>query len=147
MLAAALEYAARGWLVFPCLVGSKFPATEHGFKDATTDTATIRKWWEANPNLNVAVATGRESGFFVVDIDPANSGDVEWHMLTAQNGDPPTYRVRTPSGGTHYYFRMPPSSDVRNRAGVRKGIDVRGTGGYVLTPPSLVDGKPYEVIP
>ncbi len=60
-LAAALDYAARGWPVFPlhnpragggcscrkadCNQIGKHPRTEHGVKDATTDTATIRGWW------------------------------------------------------------------------------------------------------
>jgi len=29
-LAQALDYAARGWKVFPCLPGQKIPATKHG---------------------------------------------------------------------------------------------------------------------
>ena len=41
-LGQALDYARRGWPVFPCRDGSKEPATRHGFKDATTDPGTIR---------------------------------------------------------------------------------------------------------
>lgn len=40
-LRQALAYAARGWLVFPCLPGQKIPATSHGYKDATADEQQI----------------------------------------------------------------------------------------------------------
>jgi hypothetical protein len=49
---------------------------------------------------------------------------------------PPTVEVIT-RRGRHLYFKMP-ARDVRNSASkVASGIDVRGTGGYVLTPPSV----------
>jgi Bifunctional DNA primase/polymerase, N-terminal len=50
MLADALDYAAQGRAVFPCRPGTKEPATRRGFKDATTNPATIRRWWLANSN-------------------------------------------------------------------------------------------------
>jgi hypothetical protein len=43
LLQAALEYAHRGWPVFPCDKGKR-PLTKHGFKDATTDENQIRAW-------------------------------------------------------------------------------------------------------
>jgi replicative DNA helicase len=50
--------------------------------------------------------------------------------------------------GVHVYFKMPGGADVRNSAGkVGQGIDVRGTGGYVVIPPSPhPDGGVYEWI-
>ncbi|ATL69870.1 bifunctional DNA primase/polymerase [Nocardia terpenica] len=55
---AALVYASWGWPVFPLRPGGKVPATRHGFKDATTDTARIRAWWKAMPGANIGLATG-----------------------------------------------------------------------------------------
>lgn len=141
-LTAALEYAARGWHVFPCKPGEKTPATPHGFKDATTDEETIRAWWARTPAANVAIATGRVSGLVVVDIDPKNGGSLEWQMLVAQNGEPVAPRVRTPSGGTHLYFACP-DAGFPSKVGIRPGIDTRGDGGYVLAPPSVILGTPY----
>ena len=58
MLEQALKYAARGISVFPCWPATKEPACRHGFKDATTNPATIRRWWVANDSYNIAIATG-----------------------------------------------------------------------------------------
>jgi hypothetical protein len=55
---------------------------------------------------------------------------------------PTTLRARTGSGGLHLWFRMPADGlDITNRGrlrwdGRRTGLDVRGTGGYVVAPPS-----------
>ena len=68
MLAAALDYAADDWPVFP--VGSnKRPLTPHGFKDATTDERVIRKWWKRWPTAGIATPTG--DGIFVLDVTPS----------------------------------------------------------------------------
>jgi hypothetical protein len=142
MLEAALAYVARGVPVFPVLPNAKSPLSAHGFKDATTDAQQVRAWWGASPLANIGMPTGTTSGIFVVDVDPRNGGDVEWAMLVAQNGEPVTRRVRTPSGGIHLYFRCP-AAGIKTRAHIRPGIDVRGDGGYVVVPPSVVDGNPY----
>ena len=47
--AAAQAYAERGWSVLPCVPGGKEPdgaLAPHGFKDATTEPATICCWRE-----------------------------------------------------------------------------------------------------
>ena len=40
---AALDYAARGWAVFPLKERDKVPAVAGGFKVATTDGSTGRR--------------------------------------------------------------------------------------------------------
>lgn len=65
---AAISLAARGWPVFP--VGrNKAPLTPRGFKDATTDPATISAIWNRLPQANIGVATGSSSGLTVIDVD------------------------------------------------------------------------------
>src|SRR5262245_40473423 len=66
---AALDYAARGYAVFPCLPGSKHPALPGGFKNGTCNPATIRRWWLADPDYNVGIATGVTSGVWILDVD------------------------------------------------------------------------------
>ena len=71
LLGAALDYAARSWLVFPCRQASKEPACTHGFYNATTNPATIRRYWLAQADYNPAVRTGIMSGVWVLDVDGA----------------------------------------------------------------------------
>ena len=60
LLAAALDYAARGLPVFPCMPRGKTPAVARGFHAATTNPATIRRYW-TDPDRNIATATGARS--------------------------------------------------------------------------------------
>ena len=126
---AALSYAKRGWKVFPVRSGGKTPATEHGVKDATTNPAQIEAWWSAVP-YNIGVATGPESGIFVVDVDPRNRG--EWTPTL------PTLMAMTGGRGWHYYFLWPRGT-AKLRAKLQQGVDVKGAGGYVVAPPSFTD--------
>ena len=71
LLQAALDYAARGFMVFPLWPRSKEPACKHGFKNATTNPATIRRYWLAQPDYNIAIATGIVSGVWILDVDGA----------------------------------------------------------------------------
>ena len=142
----ALAYAARGWPVFPCQDGQKTPATPHGHRDATTDPAQITAWFTRNPHQNLAIATGTP-GPDVLDIDqhgPAGNGYAAFATLRrAGLIDGAAAYVRTPSGGLHAYFR---GSDQRNGHLPGHHLDFRSRGGYVLAPPSQVDGKPYHLI-
>jgi len=143
---AALRFASFGWFVFPCRARKKEPATRHGLLDAKRDEQAIEQCWTDNPQLNVAVRTGAESGIVVLDVD----GETGWdslHALEDQHGDlPKTASVVTPRGGEHLYFQHP-GREIRNTTGFPgPGLDIRGDGGYVLAPPSVgTDGRLYEV--
>lgn len=97
--------------------------------------ADVREW--VAQGYNLGVRTDRTSGVWVLDVDvdvhtllPSEA----WRTLLEQNGLPPTYTVKTPSGGIHYYFRFPDGVDVRNDQGkvIAEGVDIRGIGGYVV---------------
>ena len=143
---AALRYAQVGMAVFPIFPGKKTPLTEHGFKDATKDPATIGEWWAKWPDANVGIATGAVSGIFVVDVDPRHSGNDTIYELQPKFGKlPDTRMVRTGGGGTHFYFKHPGWLVPNSSGRIGPGVDVRADGGYVLAPPSITDG-PYEVL-
>ena len=143
---AAHRYADHGWFVFPAAPGSKIPVTEHGFLDATTSHKQIQHWWRGEPNANVAIATGHP-GPDVVDVDKKGegSGYPAWNELKRAGlvGEPQAV-IRTPSGGMHAYYKG--TEHQRNGHLPAHQIDFRSTGGYVVTPPSQVDGRPYAVV-
>ena len=145
-LRQALACASRGWPVFPCVYGRKIPLTRHGFRDATTDEQRITAWFGSHPDWNLAIATGAP-GPDVLDVDqhgPAGNGYAAFATLRqAGLADGAAAYVRTPSGGLHAYFR---GSDQRNGHLPDCHLDFRSRGGYVLAPPSQVDGKPYQLI-
>lgn len=142
----ALLYVDLGWHVFPCKPDDKRPLTPHGFKDATTDPARIREWFAQWPDANLAAATGAASGFVALDVDKKDGapGFESLHALEQEHGAlPATMASQTPSGGKHFLFAHP-GRVVKNSASLlAPGIDIRGDGGYVVTPPSLVNGKRY----
>lgn len=165
LLDAALGYARRGWHVFPifepitsgcscsrrvCGDIGKHPRTDHGLKEATTDQAQIRAWWDKWPAANVGIRTGATSGLFVVDVDAGKNGAESLAALETEHGSlPDTLTVGTSGGGFHLYFEHPGQKVPNHNTGKRlgPGVDVRGDGGYVVAPPSLHrSGERYSVL-
>lgn len=168
LLEAALAYAARGWPVFPCNPKHKAPLlgkdldgdgkpipNSGGLKKASTDPEQIRAWWARWPKALVAIATGHPTidgaGYrmFVVDFDPREDPDTgEVWTLDRLKGEveqqlgcalPATSAVMTPSDGVHLYFlQADDGPPVTNRGNLPDHVDVRGLGGYVIAPPSVM---------
>jgi putative DNA primase/helicase len=150
MFASARLLSEQGLPVFPvfglqedlsCACGNpecgsnagKHPQTTTGFKAGTTEQGTVKHWFQNEyPGANVGVVCGEPSGIIVLDIDGATGRE-------SLNGYdlPDTLTVSTGrnDGGRHYWFKYPGAS-IRNAVGLLPGVDVRGTGGYVLAPPS-----------
>ena len=152
----ALRYARHGWRVLPLTPDGKTPLARlapHGAKDATTDAATIRSWWSAEPSANLGIACGvGDCGPYVVDVDAPHGGhrsDGAASLAAAGIDLPPTLTATTPNGGRHFYYGLvtPPRADqLRNCANVNglAGVDIRTAGGYVVAPPSTIGGKAYQ---
>lgn len=138
---AARAWAQAGFAVFPCSAGTKLPtAGSKGLDDATTDLAQIDRWWSTDPSFNVGVAPAR-TGMFVLDVDPPLGAET-LARLTAENGAlPDTLTIKTPRGGLHHWFTGDIPSSVQ-KLGAK--LDTRGRGGYVLVPPSIVNGVEYS---
>lgn len=145
MTQTAIDYARRGWAVFPCKPKAKEPATPHGFKDASKDPATIAEQFERMPSANIGIATGTASGVWVLDIDPRNGGDESIRKLAADGLDlGETLTAITGGGGLHYFYRVN-GAPVRCRSNVWRGVDVKGDGGYIVAPGSIhPSGESYE---
>lgn len=142
---AALEYAARGWPVFPLRPGDKIPLIAKarggkGVHDATTDADQIRAWWDRDPRANIGLAAGPH--WWVLDLDyygleaARPDGATTYTALVERYGHPPrTVTQLTGGGGWQLFF----VGDERIKNGVKflPGLDTRSTGGYVVAPPSV----------
>lgn len=99
---------------------------------------TVRAWWSSAPTSNIGLLTGHY--YDVIDVDGpdglASIAKIEDDgMLPEVLG-----YVKTPRG---FHLCIKPTGDG-NAVGIAPGIDYRGTMGYVVAPPSIVNGEPYR---
>ena len=129
----ALQYAGRGWQVFPLRPRSKMPwQGSRGFKDATTAPVQIEKWWRACPDANIGIATGA-SGLVVLDAD-GPEGLAQLRQVS-QGDLPRTLVSRTGrEGGLHFVYR---GTGIKSSQVKGEHLDVRGSTGYIVAPPSV----------
>jgi len=157
------DVVASGWPVFPLRARTKIPAIAsahpkgdprrgvckgecgnvgHGVWDATTKIQVLQGWTAAYPECNWALHCGA-AGLLVIDVDikrpHPDNGEYNWREHCAREGYVPTFTVRTPSGGWHFYYRLPTDLVITTRALLGPGIDIRSTGGYVVLPGCFVD--------
>lgn len=134
---AAIEYASKGFPIFPCVRKTKQPYTKQGFKEATSDISRIEAWWDEHPGASIGMPTGKVSGKWVLDIDEPG-GSESLAVLEKEYGALPDTRVQiTGGGGCQYFWKWDFHRNIRNSAGkIGKKLDVRGEGGYVILPPS-----------
>jgi len=148
----ALALAARGFHVFPLAPGRKDQPLIKQFPErATQDEATITQWWTQYPDANIGISTtryGDNQALLVVDVDNKGDkhGDDDVLQLELEGWTlPPTFRVRTPTGGWHHYYRG--GAPVRQSVGaLAPALDVRSQGGYVVAPGSRVGSGRYDVV-
>ena len=155
LLDAALEYAAQGWPVFPCHpCGATNEAGEaldkrplgtlvnNGVLEATTDAATIRAWWEAEPNANIGMNVGA-ANLAVIDKDPGHD-DADLAPL----GLPATrLKASTPRGGEHLFYSISQDEIISPSASkLAPAMDVRSFNSYVLLWPSRTNDGLYRWI-
>ncbi len=129
--------AELGLEVLPVKAGSKAPWTNNGYNAATNNMTMVQNWVNTKPQANIGVNC---HNLLVVDIDsykPEASHTLTW--LEGELGPLPrdTVQVRTGRGGQHLWYRG--HGQTRNL----EGVDLKGAGGYVLVPGSVVNNNPY----
>ena len=163
-LDAAHAYGRMGWRVIQlhnlnkrgvctcklgvaCNTPAKHPVLEEWPSLASSSGADIQAWWEDRPNAGVGIVTGEGSQLWVLDIDVDKGGLTSFTDLLEEHGPmPPTRMHSTGGGGFHYYFRWP-DFEVRSSSNyLGNGVDVRGTGGQVVAPPSVSSKGAYGII-
>ena len=153
LLTEALQYARRGWYVFPCRekIGQpynkngeiitpreKTPYVSGGLDSATRDEDQIKAWWLKFPNAMIGVNCGK-SGIFIVDIDKKGVNGLDTFM-DWQINDAGALHSWTPSGGMHIVF----TGSGKSSTNAKTGIDTRGEGGYFIAPPSVIIEGDYS---
>nr|WP_116316307.1 bifunctional DNA primase/polymerase [Bacillus subtilis] len=119
---AAIAYASKlNWSVFPlhtpnenhcschnpnCQSSGKHPRTNNGLKAASTNLDLIDEWWKKWPDANIAIATGRPSGFTVLDVDPRHGGEDSLELLTNQYGPLPNTIEAIQEEVAIYYLKI-----------------------------------------
>jgi hypothetical protein len=150
----ALDYARQGLEIFPVSPADKAPLTEHGMRDATTDTNQIAAWWNRYPTALIGCRIPQH--LVILDIDPRHGGHDTWNELTNSYGDIEANRIHV-SGrgddGRHRWYTRPPGklsikpldewaqkAGTGHQAGKRSwsgGIDIlHHDHRYTILPPS-----------
>lgn len=143
----ALSLSRAGLYIFPCKPDKK-PLVKWS-EVSTNSSEQVRDWWQLWPDALVGINCGR-SGITVLDGDRHGDGPDGVSALQALCGGDFARLAcpmsLTPNNGVHLYFRArdaePPSN---SRGGLPDGIDVRGNGGYVIAPGSVLpDGRSWQ---
>jgi hypothetical protein len=144
------RYLRLGFSVIPVRYLEKAPPLirweEYQRRQPTA--ADVEDWLRSYKVFNVAVVTGRVSRLLVIDFDDYDTYE-DWlsslplrYRLVVHNF---TIKVKTPRGA-HVYIR-PENLDVIPpcRKDYSMGIDIKGEGGYVVAPPSVIrPGNKYR---
>ena len=146
MVDFALEYIANGLYVLP-VKWDKKPHVNWG-EEIPMEEGVIREMWRQWPNANIGIDCGR-SNIVVIDADGEEGVRNARRLFIENDVDVEACIIsRTGGGGLHYYFAAPSTVEIRNSARrIAPGVDVRGSGGYIIAPPSLhQSGNRYEWI-
>ena len=97
---------------------------------------------------NTGVICGKINNITVVDFDAYKVENKDTHpfykdFLEEIDNNFNTFTVKTPSGGYHYYFKF---NEKIKQTQSSIHIDIRATGGYVVGPGSVINGKTYDIV-
>jgi hypothetical protein len=126
----------RGFSVIPISQTTKSPTIKWADR-----VGNPMKAWEFS-GVNIAMLTGAENGYVVVDCDSRDS-----YKGWLANRPRTPLRIKT-RNGMHFYYRHPggyvmSDSHIQTREGF--SYDIKGDKSYVLMPPSIRKGHQYQV--
>jgi P4 family phage/plasmid primase-like protien len=115
-----------------------------GVKVATTDLEIIYGWIDRwGPSLNLGIALNERH--VAVDVDPRNGGDKTLKRLEKERGSLDRSLVSSTGGGGLHIFGASDTSVRTSHGKLGGGIDVQGSGSYVVAPPSRhISGRLYR---
>lgn len=131
-------YTQLGYPTFAIKQGLKTPATRNGLKDATADPNVSRPWVN---HQNIGLLPPEQ--VLVLDADTGEEAEQLERDYPELRSAP---RCNTPSGGAHFYTRLPngaaaPKTTVKVQG---RALDVRGLGkAYLVAPPSTIPKGAY----
>jgi hypothetical protein len=146
----ALRLADAGIAVFPCSSDKKPLIKWREF--SSCDPEAIAMWWSQHPKALPGIDL-EKSDLVVLDGDRHGGPDGRAalrKLLQAQSDYDAsvTPRALTPGDGAHVYFTQNGHELTNTRGDLPAGIDVRGAGGYVISPYALLpDGRRYRAVP
>lgn len=114
----------------------------NGFYSSLRTTEDCRRACAIHPEAKLAVLTGPPSGLTVLDVDGLD-GSLALDELQAELGPLPlTTMVATPRGAHMWFWTA--AQEIPSRVGLRPKLDVKSFGGYVVCPPSQINGARYR---
>jgi len=127
-------------LLFPLSPNSKIPPAGVSWKTTGSEDRAVQRKWRASGN-NLGFPTGSVNGAVVIDFDDKALARLFYRGNRAELGT----MVETRKG-VHFYFRI--GETVVRNSQKKDGFpyDVRGEGGYVVYPDSIVDGWTYKFV-
>lgn len=144
MLQHALKYSKAGVSCLALVPNGKVPLKHtlqpNGSKSATTDVEILTKIFTDHPDANIGIACG--DSFVAVDIDGREGEEA---IILAGLELPECRTHKSPRG---FHILLEPDTELDQTAGLFTKVDVRTgkSNGYLVAPPSVVDGKSYEVV-
>lgn len=118
-----------------CVSPGKHPAVGKGRNSASKISIVVESLWASRTGLNLGVATGSESGIFVVDIDGI-IGEESLTKLESEHRKLPKTLTSITGRGRHLIFKYPTKKVYNRTSALGKCLDIRGEGGYCVFPPS-----------
>jgi len=118
-------------------------------KKANFNFTKLKKSQQIIPNYNIGIRTGEITDLTVLDIDTSDNGMLlynKWMEDPTKALDlKKAYKVRTPSGGLHIYFKY--TDLFKNLIKINGyGVDIRNNNAYVVGAGSKIDNKKYSYL-